>query len=218
MSASLRSPLASPSKPASSCSTPVPRHPRPPAKGKVRLRAPWHLSAPEPGPRGSGHMSHCPRGLPGSWLRLGLGDTVGGPPGNRGPEEATWKSACACLPGSRRQQFQTESLSFLGQGAGGGLGSPGCPLSQAGDFRRSNSGFKASRTSLPMSAQRVPTCLPRLLQAVPSTGWLPPRPGRELVLVLLPGVPSALSRSDENLPPSNPAQETAVSRSCGPLA
>ncbi|CAI9175092.1 unnamed protein product [Rangifer tarandus platyrhynchus] len=78
-SASLRSPLASPSEPASSCSTPAPHHPRPPAKGKVRLRAAWHLSAPEPGPQGSGHTRHCPRGLPGSWLRLGLGDTIGGP-------------------------------------------------------------------------------------------------------------------------------------------
>ena len=169
----------------------------------------WHLW-------GSGHV-RTPR-PPGSWLRLGLGDTVGGLSWEQRPR-GTHVEVRLCLSPWLQAPIVPNGVSeFPGARGGGGLGSPGCPPSQAGDFRCSNSGFEASRTSLPMSARRVPTCLPRLLKAVPSTGWLPPRPGRELVLVLLPGVPSALPRSDENLPSSNPAQETAVPRSCGPLA
>lgn len=67
---------------------------------------------------------HCPRGLPGPWLRLGLGDTVGGPPGSRGPKKPTRCLPVLCLLAPGANSSKRSLWVFWGKGLGG-LGSPG---------------------------------------------------------------------------------------------
>lgn len=149
----------------------------------MRLRAARHLWAPELSLRGSGHVrTPLPPRPPGALAEAGAWRhhrrSLLGAEAPRNPLGSS-PVPVSLAPGANSSK---RSLwVFWGKGLGEDGEAQGLTLlSQAGDFRCSSSGFGASRTSLPVSARRVPTCLPRLLKAVPPTGWLPPLPGESL--------------------------------------